>query len=74
MSTLFVLYSAVKMNRMTKKALTNLVTQSQSWLTRLHVLFVSSLIQDLKERVGQFPDVSSGVYIYEVIPGTAASR
>ncbi|XP_068461197.1 serine protease HTRA1 [Clinocottus analis] len=32
-----------------------------------------SLIQDLKERDGDFPDVSSGVYIYEVIPGTAAS-
>ncbi|XP_044052443.1 serine protease HTRA1 isoform X2 [Siniperca chuatsi] len=33
-----------------------------------------SLIQDLKEHEGEFPDVSSGVYIYEVIPGTAASR
>ncbi|XP_044052445.1 serine protease HTRA1 isoform X4 [Siniperca chuatsi] len=32
-----------------------------------------SLIQDLKEHEGEFPDVSSGVYIYEVIPGTAAS-
>uniref|UniRef100_A0A3P9B2S0 HtrA serine peptidase 4 n=1 Tax=Maylandia zebra TaxID=106582 RepID=A0A3P9B2S0_9CICH len=28
----------------------------------------------LKEREPEFPDVSSGVYIYEVIPGTAASR
>uniref|UniRef100_A0A3B5A4B7 Peptidase S1 domain-containing protein n=1 Tax=Stegastes partitus TaxID=144197 RepID=A0A3B5A4B7_9TELE len=33
-----------------------------------------SLIKDLKERESEFPDVSSGVYIYEVIPGTAASR
>uniref|UniRef100_A0A8C5NDV2 Serine protease HTRA1-like n=1 Tax=Gouania willdenowi TaxID=441366 RepID=A0A8C5NDV2_GOUWI len=32
----------------------------------------SSLIQDLRERDIKFPDVSSGVYIYEVIPGTAA--
>uniref|UniRef100_A0A3P9B2W4 HtrA serine peptidase 4 n=1 Tax=Maylandia zebra TaxID=106582 RepID=A0A3P9B2W4_9CICH len=32
------------------------------------------LIRDLKEREPEFPDVSSGVYIYEVIPGTAASR
>uniref|UniRef100_A0AAX7TW18 HtrA serine peptidase 4 n=1 Tax=Astatotilapia calliptera TaxID=8154 RepID=A0AAX7TW18_ASTCA len=29
---------------------------------------------NLKEREPEFPDVSSGVYIYEVIPGTAASR
>ncbi|XP_051277492.1 serine protease HTRA1 isoform X2 [Dicentrarchus labrax] len=32
-----------------------------------------SLIRDLKERDGEFPDVSSGIYVYEVIPGTAAS-
>ncbi|XP_031733216.1 serine protease HTRA1 [Anarrhichthys ocellatus] len=32
-----------------------------------------SLIRDLKERESEVPDVSSGVYIYEVIPGTAAS-
>ncbi|XP_070760041.1 serine protease HTRA1 [Enoplosus armatus] len=32
-----------------------------------------SLIRDLKEREGEFPDVNSGIYIYEVIPGTAAS-
>lgn len=38
------------------------------------VVWLSSLIQDLKEREPEFPDVSSGVYIYEVIPGTAASR
>ncbi|XP_036955471.1 serine protease HTRA1 isoform X1 [Acanthopagrus latus] len=31
------------------------------------------LIQDLKERMAEFPDVNSGVYVYEVIPGTAAS-
>nr|XP_043881392.1 serine protease HTRA1 [Solea senegalensis] len=32
-----------------------------------------SLIQDLKKRVNEFPDVSRGVYVYEVLPGTAAS-
>ncbi|CAJ1068760.1 serine protease HTRA1 [Xyrichtys novacula] len=32
------------------------------------------LIRDLKERQIEFPDVSSGVYVYEVIPGRAASR
>ncbi|KAG9261449.1 serine protease HTRA1-like [Astyanax mexicanus] len=32
-----------------------------------------SLIRELKERESDFPDVSSGVYVYEVIPGTAAS-
>lgn len=31
------------------------------------------LIRDLKEREAEFPDVSAGVYVYEVIPGTAAS-
>uniref|UniRef100_A0A671VJA7 HtrA serine peptidase 4 n=1 Tax=Sparus aurata TaxID=8175 RepID=A0A671VJA7_SPAAU len=31
------------------------------------------LIQDLKERMAEFPDVDSGVYVYEVIHGTAAS-
>uniref|UniRef100_A0AAX7U6P4 HtrA serine peptidase 4 n=1 Tax=Astatotilapia calliptera TaxID=8154 RepID=A0AAX7U6P4_ASTCA len=34
----------------------------------------TSGITYLKEREPEFPDVSSGVYIYEVIPGTAASR
>uniref|UniRef100_A0A3Q2WYE4 HtrA serine peptidase 4 n=1 Tax=Haplochromis burtoni TaxID=8153 RepID=A0A3Q2WYE4_HAPBU len=34
---------------------------------------LTPLIRDLKEREPEFPDVSSGVYIYEVIPGTAAS-
>ncbi|CAB1457384.1 unnamed protein product [Pleuronectes platessa] len=32
-----------------------------------------SLIEDLKEREDQFPDVSAGVYVYEVMPGTPAS-
>uniref|UniRef100_A0A672GF72 HtrA serine peptidase 4 n=2 Tax=Salarias fasciatus TaxID=181472 RepID=A0A672GF72_SALFA len=32
-----------------------------------------SLIKDFKTREPEFPDVSSGVYIYEVLPGTAAS-
>ncbi|TMS03264.1 Serine protease HTR4 [Larimichthys crocea] len=32
-----------------------------------------TLIQDFKEHKVEFPDVNSGVYIYEVIPGTAAS-
>lgn len=35
---------------------------------------MSSLIRELKERVVEFPDVTSGVYIHEVIPGTAAYR
>uniref|UniRef100_A0AAX7T2M3 HtrA serine peptidase 4 n=1 Tax=Astatotilapia calliptera TaxID=8154 RepID=A0AAX7T2M3_ASTCA len=45
-------------------------------LTNEQALLSSTLvlIRDLKEREPEFPDVSSGVYIYEVIPGTAASR
>ncbi|KAM9859004.1 serine protease HTRA1A isoform 2-T2 [Aulostomus maculatus] len=31
-----------------------------------------SLLQYLKQGDSEFPDVSSGVYVYEVIPGTAA--
>ncbi|XP_056131149.1 serine protease HTRA1B [Lampris incognitus] len=31
-----------------------------------------SLINHLKERESDFPDVTSGVYVYEVIPGAAA--
>ncbi|KAM3868367.1 serine protease HTRA1B [Diretmus argenteus] len=31
-----------------------------------------SLIRDLKERESDFPDVSSGIYVHEVIPGSAA--
>ncbi|XP_048846623.1 serine protease HTRA1 isoform X1 [Brienomyrus brachyistius] len=33
----------------------------------------AGLIRDLKDRDRDFPDVSSGVYVYEVIPGTAAA-
>uniref|UniRef100_A0A8C1KVQ4 HtrA serine peptidase 4 n=1 Tax=Cyprinus carpio TaxID=7962 RepID=A0A8C1KVQ4_CYPCA len=36
-----------------------------------HVHFIS-LIRELREKESNFPDVSSGVYVYEVIPGTAA--
>uniref|UniRef100_A0A667XYE8 HtrA serine peptidase 4 n=1 Tax=Myripristis murdjan TaxID=586833 RepID=A0A667XYE8_9TELE len=32
-----------------------------------------SLVRDLKDRERDFPDVSSGVYVHEVIPGTPAS-
>ncbi|XP_062873669.1 serine protease HTRA1 [Trichomycterus rosablanca] len=32
-----------------------------------------TLIRDLRERESNFPEVSSGVYVYEVIPGSAAS-
>uniref|UniRef100_A0A3B3U2E0 HtrA serine peptidase 4 n=1 Tax=Poecilia latipinna TaxID=48699 RepID=A0A3B3U2E0_9TELE len=32
-----------------------------------------SLTEEIREHVDRFPDVSSGVYIHEVIPGTAAS-
>ncbi|XP_035496256.2 serine protease HTRA1 [Scophthalmus maximus] len=31
------------------------------------------LIQELKEREDDFPDVSSGVYVFQVLPGAAAS-
>uniref|UniRef100_A0A667YDI4 HtrA serine peptidase 4 n=1 Tax=Myripristis murdjan TaxID=586833 RepID=A0A667YDI4_9TELE len=31
------------------------------------------LVRDLKDRERDFPDVSSGVYVHEVIPGTPAS-
>ncbi|XP_010875203.2 serine protease HTRA1 [Esox lucius] len=31
------------------------------------------LVRELRERESDFPDVTSGVYIYEVLPGTAAS-
>ncbi|KAJ0067405.1 hypothetical protein NL108_005174, partial [Boleophthalmus pectinirostris] len=37
-------------------------------------LFCFSLVDNLKMRDSSFPDVDSGVYIYEVIPGTAAAR
>lgn len=40
----------------------------------LIIMFVFSLIRELKEKESNFPDVSSGVYVYEVIPGTAAFR
>ncbi|KAJ8380031.1 hypothetical protein SKAU_G00008090 [Synaphobranchus kaupii] len=33
----------------------------------------AAMIRDLKDRDRDFPDVNSGVYVYEVIPGTAAS-
>ncbi|XP_062310488.1 serine protease HTRA1 [Osmerus eperlanus] len=33
----------------------------------------AALIRDMKKRESDFPDVISGVYVYEVIPGTAAS-
>ncbi|XP_051533624.1 serine protease HTRA1 [Myxocyprinus asiaticus] len=32
----------------------------------------AALIRELREKESNFPDVSSGVYVYEVIPGTAA--
>ncbi|XP_028852450.1 serine protease HTRA1 isoform X1 [Denticeps clupeoides] len=32
----------------------------------------TSLIRELKKRESDIPDVTSGVYVYEVIPGTAA--
>ncbi|MBN3275575.1 HTRA1 protease, partial [Polyodon spathula] len=32
----------------------------------------SNLIRELRDRDKDFPDVSSGVFVYEVIPGTAA--
>ncbi|XP_043940268.1 serine protease HTRA4 [Protopterus annectens] len=32
-----------------------------------------SLVRELKDRIRNFPDVTSGVYVFEVIPGTAAA-
>ncbi|XP_067857304.1 serine protease HTRA1-like [Heptranchias perlo] len=37
------------------------------------VALTSSLLRDLKLRDKDFPDVSAGVYIFEVIPGTPAA-
>nr|XP_020454945.1 serine protease HTRA1-like isoform X2 [Monopterus albus] len=50
------------------------VSQKRKYIGIRMLQLSPSLVQDLKERDGEFPDVSSGVYIYEVIPGTAASR
>lgn len=44
------------------------------YIIYLYGFFSCSLIRNLKERESDFPDVSLGVYVYEVIPGTAASR
>lgn len=33
-----------------------------------------SLLQEMKRQDPDFPDVSSGVFVYEVIQGTAAER
>ncbi|MBN3296942.1 HTRA1 protease, partial [Amia calva] len=33
-----------------------------------------NLIRDLRDRDRDFPEISSGVYVFEVIPGTAADR
>lgn len=35
---------------------------------------VPSLLQEMKRQDPDFPDVSSGVFVYEVIQGTAAAR
>uniref|UniRef100_UPI0037E71E7B serine protease HTRA1 n=1 Tax=Semicossyphus pulcher TaxID=241346 RepID=UPI0037E71E7B len=48
-------------------------TQKKKYIGVRMLQLSSSLKRDLKARDGEFPDVSSGVYIYEVIPGTAAS-
>jgi HtrA serine peptidase 4 len=39
-----------------------------------NLLFPSSLLQEMKRQDPDFPDVSSGVFIYEVIQGSAAER
>lgn len=41
-------------------------------LANLHS--VPSLLQEMKRQDPDFPDVSSGVFVYEVIQGTAAAR
>ncbi len=38
-----------------------------------HVSFIS-LFRELREKESNFPDVSAGVYVFEVIPETAAFR
>jgi HtrA serine peptidase 4 len=35
---------------------------------------VPSLLQEMKRQDPEFPDVSSGVFVYEVIQGSAAAR
>lgn len=40
-------------------------------LTSLHT--VPSLLQEMKRQDPDFPDVSSGVFVYEVIQGSAAA-
>lgn len=35
---------------------------------------VPSLLQEMKRQDPDFPDVSSGVFVYEVIQGSAAAR
>ncbi|KAM9743606.1 serine protease HTRA1 [Menidia menidia] len=50
------------------------VEQKKKFLGIRMLQLTPSLIQDIKERVPEFPDVKSGVYIYQVIPGTAAFR
>ncbi|KAI3372938.1 hypothetical protein L3Q82_022736 [Scortum barcoo] len=47
-------------------------TQKKKYIGIRMLQLSPSLIQDLKNNGGEFPDVSSGVYVYEVIPGTAA--
>lgn len=39
-----------------------------------YLLASCSLLQEMKRQDPDFPDVSSGVFVYEVIQGTAAER
>lgn len=39
-----------------------------------NLLASPSLLQEMKRQDPDFPDVSSGVFVYEVIQGTAAER
>ncbi|XP_055055163.2 serine protease HTRA1 [Misgurnus anguillicaudatus] len=47
------------------------LTKKRSMGVRMLQL-TAALIRELREKESSFPDVSSGVYVYEVIPGTAA--
>ncbi|TRY54439.1 hypothetical protein DNTS_023708 [Danionella cerebrum] len=47
-------------------------TQTKKYMGVRMLQLSPDLIRELKEKDTSFPDVSSGVYVYEVIPGTAA--
>ncbi|KAM3611302.1 uncharacterized protein V6R79_016224 [Siganus canaliculatus] len=54
------------------RQLTGNKTQKKKYIGVRMLQLSPTLIRDLKERAREFPNVTSGVYVYEVIPGTAA--